>query len=259
MSLTLLRLPAGRNEIALLDYGPRRARGVGIVLAHGYSSSKQNLDPLAAFLASHGFSIYSLDFPGHKLGASGGRLESAEDLVDAMDAAVRYARERGTEVLYAAGHSLGAATALIAASRDDALAGAISIATGLGRPSVLEAFSEKLVDLRSQYVDGLALPELSRQVEPLVRSALAGLAGRPQLYVAAERDMMVSVASARALFEAAPEPKSFVTIASDHTYAGENARAGVLAWLNERHPRAESADVAPAHPAPATQRTSCPP
>ena len=64
-----------------------------------------------------------------------------------------------------------------------------------------------------------------------------GLAGRPVLYVAAERDGMVSRASAEALFMRAPEPKTFVTVASDHTYAGEHARAAVLAWLNERHPR----------------------
>ena len=57
------------------------------------------------------------------------------------------------------------------------------------------------------------------------------------LYVAAERDMMVSKTSAHALFERAPEPKTLVTIDSDHTYAGENARAAVLGWLNERHPR----------------------
>jgi pimeloyl-ACP methyl ester carboxylesterase len=234
----LQRVRAGTNDVAVLAYEPRRARDVGIVLAHGYSSSKQNLDGLASFLASHGFAIWSLDFPGHKLGASGGRLESAEDAIDAMEAVIDRARAT-TRVLYAAGHSLGAAIALICASRDPSLAGAIAIATGLGRPSVLDAFAERSVDLRSQYVDGLSLPELFRELEPLLRDALARLTGRPQLYVAAERDMMVSVASAKALHDAAPDPKTFVTIASDHTFAGENARSSVLAWLNERHPRAE--------------------
>jgi fermentation-respiration switch protein FrsA (DUF1100 family) len=65
------------------------------------------------------------------------------------------------------------------------------------------------------------------------------LAGRPVLYVAAQRDMMVSLRSAEELFERAPEPKTFALVDSDHTYAGENARASVLAWLNERHPRDE--------------------
>jgi pimeloyl-ACP methyl ester carboxylesterase len=239
MSLELLRVPAGRNEIAVLAYGPRRARNVGLVLGHGFSSSKQNLDGLAAFLASHGFAIWSVDFPGHKLGASGGRLESVEDVVEAMLAAARTARESGIATLYAAGHSMGAAAALLAAARDPGFVGTIAIATGLGRPSILDAFSERSIDLRSRYVDGLTLPELFAQIEPLLREALPRLAGRPQLYIAAERDMMVSLSSARALYDAAPEPKAFVTIASDHTFAGENARGSVLAWLNERHPRAE--------------------
>ncbi len=239
MSLDLLRVRGARNEIAALAYGPRRARGVGIVLAHGYSSSKQNLDGLAAFLASHGFALWSLDFPGHKLGASGGRLESVDDLIDAMLSVAHYARKGGAETLYAAGHSLGAATALICAGLEPWFAGAIAIAAGLGRPSVLDAFSERSVDLRSQYVDGLTLPQLFAHVEPRLLESLPKLAGRPQLYVAAERDMMVSVASARSLFDSAPDPKAFVTIPSDHTFAGENARGSVLAWLNERHPRAE--------------------
>lgn len=238
MSVDLFRVAAGRGEIAVLAYEPRRPRGVGLVLAHGYSSSKQNLDGLASFLASHGFAIWSLDFPGHKLGASGGRLESAADLVTAMTG-VAAAQRDDVETLYVAGHSLGAATALICAGRDPSLAGVVAIATGLGRPSVLDAFSERSVDLRSSYVDGLGLPQLFAELEPMLRDALPGLAGRPQLYVAAERDMMVTVSSARALYEAAPEPKAFVTIPSDHTFAGENARGNVLAWLNERHPRAE--------------------
>jgi pimeloyl-ACP methyl ester carboxylesterase len=238
VSLDLLRVRSGKNDVAVLAYGPRRERGIGIVLGHGYSSSKQNLDGLASFLASHGFAIWSLDFPGHKLGASGGRLEAAADLIEAMSAVVEYARS-STSILYAAGHSLGATIALICAARDPSLVGAIAIATGLGRPSVLDAFSERSVDLRSHYVDGLTLPALFAELEPLLRDALPRLAERPQLYVAAERDMMVTTASAKALYDSAPEPKSFVTISSDHTYAGENARGSILAWLNERHPRAE--------------------
>lgn len=54
--------------------------------------------------------------------------------------------------------------------------------------------------------------------------------------------MMVTRDSAEELFERAPEPKSFASIDSDHTYAGENARATVLAWFNERHPREEIAE-----------------
>ncbi|HEX3468453.1 MAG TPA: hypothetical protein VHT05_10275, partial [Candidatus Elarobacter sp.] len=80
MNVTLHRLDGNANPVAFLAYEARRARDVALVAGHGYSSSKQNLDGLCAFLASHGFGVFSLDFPGHKLGASGGRLRSVEDL-----------------------------------------------------------------------------------------------------------------------------------------------------------------------------------
>src|ERR1700693_1678617 len=238
MKLDLLRLEtrAGGN-VAALHYEPGRPRGIGLLVGHGYSSSKHNLDSMCGFLASHGFNVLSLDFPGHKLGASGGRLDSPQSLTDAFDAGLRFARERHTPALYAVGHSMGATTALRAAAADPAVAGAVSIATGWGRPSALKALTGLAIDLRSAYVDGLALPELVAQSEPLLEAALPRLAGRPVLYVAATRDMMVTLRSVEELFERAPAPKQFVTIDSDHTFAGENARAAILAWLNERHPR----------------------
>jgi hypothetical protein len=48
------------------------------------------------------------------------------------------------------------------------------------------------------------------------------------------------------LFALAPEPKTLVEIASDHTNAGEHARAAVLAWLNALHPRTTPAERVPA-------------
>ena len=238
MNVTLHRVDAGFNHVAVLEYEARRARGVTVVAGHGYSSSKQNLDGLCAFLASHGFGVYALDFPGHKLGASGGRLRGVHDLLDAMDAVVRFARGRGASTVYALGHSMGATTALCVAGRDPSLAGAISIATGYGRPSVLDALAARgAVDLRSSYVDGLALQEIAHEWQPLVDEALPRLAGRPVLFIAAERDGMVSRASVMDLYERASEPKTLAAVASDHTFAGDNSRTAVLQWLNALHPR----------------------
>jgi uncharacterized protein len=238
MNVELFRVDAGSNTVAVLGYEARRARDVTLVAGHGYSSSKQNLDMLCSFLSGHGFTIYSLDFPGHKLGASGGRLNAATDLTDAMGAVVATARARGASTIYVMGHSMGATTALCTAANDALIDGAISIATGYGRPQALDALSRGgVVDLRSSYVDGLALPELAAQWQPLLDAALPKLAGRPVLYIAAERDGMVARSSVDDLFARAPEPKSFATVASDHTFAGDNSRAAVLAWLNERHPR----------------------
>jgi alpha-beta hydrolase superfamily lysophospholipase len=238
MNVELFRVDAGTNSVAVLGYEARRPRGVTLVVGHGYSSSKQNLDMLCSFLSGHGFAIYSLDFPGHKLGSSGGRLNAATDLTDAMHAVVAEARKRGAGPLYVMGHSMGATTALCTAGDDPTIDGVISIATGYGRPQALDALARGgVVDLRSSYVDGLALPEVAAQWQPLLDAALPKLAGRPQLYIAAERDGMVARASVEELFEHAPDPKTFAMVASDHTFAGDNSRAAVLAWLNERHVR----------------------
>ena len=83
----------------------------------------------------------------------------------------------------------------------------------------------------------MSLPQLVASVDEEYAALLPRLAGRPALYVAANRDAMVNERSVRELYERAPEPKWFAGIDSDHTYAGERARSVVLEWLNERHPR----------------------
>jgi fermentation-respiration switch protein FrsA (DUF1100 family) len=232
----LFRIEAERNPVAVLWYEPRRPRGISLIAGHGYSSSKQNLDFLASFLASHGFGVYSIDFPGHKLGASAGVLRGVDDCIDAMSAAVTFARERGDAAAYTLGHSMGGMTAIFTAAHDRAVLGTIAIATGFGRPSSLESLQRVgVADFRSSYVVGVTLPELVSDVDQRYSELLVRLAGRPALYVAADRDAMVSPTSVRELYERAPEPKSFATIASDHTYAAEHSRATVLGWLDDRH------------------------
>lgn len=238
MSVELIRVHAQHNDVAVLTYEPRRSRNVSIVAGHGYSSSKHNLDMLCAFLSAQGFRIYNFDFPGHKLGASGGVLRGIEDCVDAMSAVVARAREDGEGPVYTLGHSMGAMTALFVAAADPSIAGAISIATGYGWPRALSALrAAGATDFRSSYVVGVELPVLFEDAEAWYARLLPQLEGRPVLYIAASRDAMVSLTTVRELYDRAPEPKSFVTIESDHTYAGEHARGEVLQWLNHPHPR----------------------
>lgn len=238
MIVTLHRIQAENNDVAVLEYEPRRPRKVTLVAGHGYSSSKHNLDFLCNFLASHGFAVFSLDFPGHKLGSSGGELRGIDDLVDAMSATVAFARGRSEGPVYVMGHSMGAMTALFVAAMDRSIAGTIAITTGYGRPTAIDALRSKgVTDFRSSYVNGAALPDLVEGVDHRFAEALPRLEGRPQLYVAARRDAMVSPRSVEDLYDRASEPKDFIVIDSDHTYAGDNARGEVLQWLNARHPR----------------------
>ncbi len=237
----LFRISAERNPVSALWYQPRRPRGVAVIAGHGYSSSKQNLDFLCSFLATHGFGVYNLDFPGHKLGSSGGELRGVDDCIDAMTAVLRFARERGDAKAYTLGHSMGGMTAVFTAALEPRVLGTIAIATGYGRPTSLETLRRVgVADFRSSYVVGVTLPELVAGVDRRYGELLARLQGRPALYVAANHDAMVSIGSVKELYDRAPEPKSFATIESDHTYAAENARATVLEWLNDRHAPAGS-------------------
>jgi pimeloyl-ACP methyl ester carboxylesterase len=241
-NVELFRISAQGNPVAMLWYEPRRSRGITVIAGHGYSSSKQNLDFLCSFLASHGFGVYSLDFPGHKLGTSGGELRGVDDCVDAMSAALEFARGRGDDACYTMGHSMGGMTAIFTAALDDRVLGTIAIATGYGRPTSLEALRKiGATDFRSSYVVGVSLPELVADVDRRYAELLPRLAGRPALYVAAQRDGMVSPQSVLRLYERAPEPKWFATVESDHTYAAERSRATVLEWLGDRHPAVASA------------------
>ncbi len=238
MKLDLHHVATENGNVAALAYEPRRSRDLAIVAGHGYSSSKHNLDPLCAFLAAHGCAMFSLDFPGHKLGASGGRLRDADDAVAAVAAVVALARGEGFSRVLTLGHSMGAMAALLAAAEDAAILGCIAIATGYGRPTALSALQRAgVTDFRSGYVDGASLPELVEGIDRRFDRALPRLLGRQALYIAARADAMVSPASVRDLYERAPDEKHFVTIESDHTEAGPRARAEVLAWLDERFPR----------------------
>lgn len=236
----LFRLEAERNPVAVLAYEARRPRRVSIVAGHGYSSSKQNLDFLCSFLASHGFGVYSLDFPGHKLGASGGELCGVDDCIEAMCRVVAFARRRSDDAIYTMGHSMGGMTAIFVAALDTNILGTVAVATGYGRPTSLEALRKVgVTDFRSSYVVGVTLPELVAGVEARYDELLIRLAGRPALYIAASRDAMVSPRSVRELYGRAPEPKQLATVESDHTYAAEHSRATILEWLDERHPSLE--------------------
>jgi pimeloyl-ACP methyl ester carboxylesterase len=230
----LLHLDNDGSPLAVLQYEPKRSRNVSIVAGHGYSSSKHNIDFLCGFLSAHGFRVYSLDFPGHKLGASGGELRGVDDCIAAMARVVARARERANDPVFTLGHSMGGMTAIFTAALDEAIAGVVAITTGYGRPTSLEALQKVgATDFRASYVVGVTLPELVAGVTERYDALLPRLAGRPSLFMAASRDAMVSPRSVRELYDRAPDPKTLVTIDSDHTYAAENARAAVLQWFNE--------------------------
>src|ERR1700682_6265262 len=107
--IDLMAFASGGGTVRGLFYHTGRP-STCVVLCHGYSSSKHNVDPLAFHLAVDGFSAFAFDFLGHKLGASTGPLRTGADLVEnALDAVALARALPGVEHIVLGGHSMGAA------------------------------------------------------------------------------------------------------------------------------------------------------
>jgi len=206
-----------------------------VVLCHGYSSSKHNVDPLAFGLAADGFAALAFDFQGHKLGASSLPLHSAYDLRSSALDAVAHARTFPfVERVVLGGHSMGAAAAIGAAVENPEVAGVIAMCTALGRNRSLQA-GGMLGGLqnRASYVDGPSPAEMTRTMDEFTQR-IAEIAPRPLLVIAASKDALVAPSAVRELFDAGGEPKEFVTVEATHTDCAERSKFVVVRWLRER-------------------------
>ncbi|HKW44965.1 MAG TPA: alpha/beta fold hydrolase [Candidatus Eremiobacteraceae bacterium] len=206
-----------------------------VVLCHGYSSSKHNVDPLAFHLAVDGFSAFAFDFLGHKLGASTGPLRTGADLAEnALDAVALVRSLPGVEHVVIGGHSMGAATSIGAATRSPAIEAVIAMATSLDRGRVLtDAGMLSGLQNRAAYVDGAPPDEIALAMDEFT-SHVAEIAPRPLLVIAGSKDGLVGPSAVRRLFDAAREPKTFELIDANHTDCAERSRFAVSRWLKAR-------------------------
>jgi len=206
-----------------------------VVLFHGYSASKHNVDLLAFHLAAEGYSALAIDFLGHKLGASSGPLREGADLVtNALDAVAAALRVPGVRHIVAAGHSMGAATAIGAALARQDIEAVIAMATSSSRgrqltdPTMLSGLRN-----RAGYVEG-ASPDAITEAMDSWTARIAEIAPRPLLLIAGRRDALVSPSAVQALFDAASEPKTFEIIDANHTDCAERSRFVVIRFLRAR-------------------------
>ena len=208
---------------------------VCVVLAHGYSSSKHNVDGLAFYLATEGVTSLAFDFLGHKLGSSSLPLAAGVDLrTNVLDAVGHAKKLPDVRKIVACGHSMGAAASIGAAVESQGIDGVIAMCTALGRSDALRGPS-MVGGLRNRasYVDGPSPVELT-QVMDSFTSRVGEIAPRPLLVIAASKDAIVAPSAAKALYDAAAEPKQFETVDATHTDCAERAKFVVLRWLRAR-------------------------
>jgi pimeloyl-ACP methyl ester carboxylesterase len=228
-----ITLPSAGGNIHGLFYHTAADRAATcVVLCHGYSASKHNVDILAFFLAVEGFTAFAIDFQGHKLGASSLPLVRAEDLLsNALDAR-RYVRSR-TDVgrIVMAGHSMGAAVAIGATVRDADVSGTIVMCTALRRADRLgDGGLATGLRNRAAYVEG-ASPEAITAAMDGYTEQIGEVSPRPLLVVAARKDALVAPSAVRALFDVAHEPKTYELVDATHTDCAERARFVIVKWL----------------------------
>jgi putative redox protein len=212
---------AGRLD---LPEGPPVAYAL---FAHCFTCSKDGhaAARISAELTVHGVAVLRFDFTG--LGQSGGDFANSNFSSNIADllAAADWMRSQGHAPSILVGHSLGGA-AVLAAAGD--IAEIVAVAT-VGAPCSPEHVSHLIVEadpevgtsgqtrvsiggrafsIKADFLDDIAAQPQAQRIAAL---------GRPLLVLHSPQDEVVGVDNARAIFDAARHPKSFVALdGADH-------------------------------------------
>jgi pimeloyl-ACP methyl ester carboxylesterase len=161
------------NDGTLLD-GYLIGRGdVTVVLAHEFPGGVCNPLPYALALAREGYRVFTFDFRGRGLSQAGPTNDLPSDLIGAVEEL----RDRGADSVFLVGASVGAAAALVAASR-------------------LDRKVDGVISLSGEYDLGKLLGSRFADVRPVV--SVRRLRA-PLLIAVARFDRFLSVTEARAL------------------------------------------------------------
>jgi pimeloyl-ACP methyl ester carboxylesterase len=253
LRLENVTIPARAQDLCGLRYLPEnQRRDTALILAHGFTSGKYSLDTLASYLAARGYEALTFDFVGHKLGCTGGRMETMAQAPGSLSDALSWLRgvtEAKRIVLI--GHSMGAAAALVAAAWDAArraspaligkpgshetpqapLAGIVCMCMGMEPSRGFDSsLGQAMLEQRRDYVAGAPALDLLREIDGMIESA-AQIGPLPALFIAAKQDVLVSVERVERLAQLAPNSTVRV-IDSSHLEAPDKSRTAIYAWLS---------------------------
>ncbi len=232
-----LSFPNGRGQMlaGYLESPEGSAPRAYGVFAHCFTCSKdyKAVYHVSRTLAENGIAVLRFDFTG--LGESEGDFSqtSFSTNVDDLRAAARFLKERFAAPRVLLGHSLGAAAVLHAAAELGSCRAVATIAAPFdpaGRDFLAEAREEAARTGRAQVEIGGRPFSLERlffeDLDRIRVPELLGRLGKPVLFFHSPTDEITPFANGLRLFEAAREPKSFVTVdGADHLLSDrEDAR-----------------------------------
>jgi len=219
-------------ELGALVYSPSSPRGPIVILAHGYTGSKETMDVPAGYLCSRGWRCVTFDFRGHKLGSSTGEMRHAADGVLDTRAAIAFARRRfGADEAALVGHSYGGSVALAAAAEDPAVVAVAVMGTGRSVASGFDTpAGDSLMALRGDYVRGapaaVILAEAATLSEPKDTPNHVSC-----LFIAARGDIIVRPESVRELARLYKADADMVVVDGGHMDLPVRARGHTARWL----------------------------
>lgn len=217
------------------------------VLAHCFTCGKNSVASvrIARALAARGIGVLRFDFTG--LGQSEGEFSHATFSGDVADlaTAVRAMEREGHPPSLLIGHSLGGAAALAAASGLPGIAAVVTIGAPCDTRHVIRLVDRSLDRILTE---GEAQVSLGGESFVIRRAFVEDLRAqdqrhriahldRPLLVLHSPRDEVVGIESARAIFQAARHPKSFVSLdPADHLLTravdAEYAATIIAAWIS---------------------------
>lgn len=203
-----------------------------VVLAHCFTCSKdlKALHTISRVLVQEGMAVLRFDFTG--LGESEGDFAgtSFTSNVDDVQEAVRFMRQKYDAPALLVGHSLGGAAVLQAAAQLDGVAAVATINAPVNPEHVTQLLEESVDEIEkcgeaTATIAGRSFRIKKHFLDDLEEANMQEVVGRLDaalLVLHGPLDNVVGVRNARGLFEAAKQPKSYVSLdQADHLLTDE--------------------------------------
>jgi len=223
--------------------------GRGLVLGHCFTCSRHTkiLSNLSRDLANIGYQALRFDFSGNG-GSQGVFAESTySKQIRELQCAADYLKSNGVSEIIFAGHSMGGASALLAAAQSEEVIGVIALAVGIMLLNPGRLLTEKdqatlsqqgkvsfssrgrSLTLSTQFFEDAARYELKRSIQKI---------HCPVLLVYGGKDTIIDPKSGSILHEANPGGTELFKINNaDHMFSAENDRKAVInraiAWAQQ--------------------------